>query len=416
MIKGGALYYAIFISFIGSLFCGLIILSSSFSRRIVQNDIGKDNLQTIVESGLLLTMKDPSLIPYNDTIRFSLFKDTPSEVSYFKRHWGMYDIICVSSKWKSYSYSRLALVGENLQMGDSMALYITDKSRYISLSGDSRIKGTAYLPGLGIKRAHIEGKNYSGEQIVYGKIKRSGRALPKINPQKFSFIHKWLYDQGLQSNILEPFQSYAKFGSIENSHSDYPLLLYNNGDLILDNVSIKGNIIILNEGLVEIFPGAKIDGAIIFCQKAGVADDYNGCFQLFATDSIIVGDNVQLDYPSIVGAFNKDLNPSYIYIGENSTVKGGLIIHDEKMGTKSSQMILEKGSAIMGQVYCTGSIEHQGTVHGQVYCEGFHLKTTRAYYENHLLDAVLSFQDLPGAFVGSALIQAKNYKLVQWID
>lgn len=417
MIKGGALYYAIFISFVGSLLCGLLILSVSLSRQIVQNDIGRDDLQMNVRSGLTLALQEPALIPYNDSLEYILFKDQTSKVTFYKRHWGMYDIISVTSSWKKYKSALMALVGQDLKISNAPALYLAENSRYLSLSGDTRIKGTAYLPALGVKQAHIEGKNYSGQKIIYGEIKQSRRALPDINPEIVSYVHEMLSNKGLASSGMVHIASSSTNINIENSHGNFPLILYNNQkDLVLDNITLAGNVIIVSGGLVEIYPGARMEGILIFCRKAGIADNYKGNFQLFASDSIIAGDNVSLDYPSVLACFNTDANPSYLYVGKNSVIDGGLIIHDSGKSSTGSQLILENGSQISGQVYCTGSIEHRGKVYGQMYCKGFHLKTSRAYYENHLLDAVISLDDLPGEFTGTAMIEDKHYRPVQWLN
>lgn len=416
MIKGGALYYAIFVCFIITLFIGFIILATFYFNRYVDNEIFNDQLKRNVHSGINLVLSNPDLINYDQVVRYDLYNEDADFVKLEKRKWGLYDIIRCQAQWKAFSYQQTALFGEDIFSGEPVALYLADKSKYISLSGEARIEGDAYLPRLGIKRAHIEGKSYTGEKIVYGQIKTSDKILPTL-------------DRELIQNNLDVFENgpglfddffilddYLDGVPVFNSFGKRPLVLYSKHNIQLIDEDISGNVVLIVDGLTEIYPGARLKDILIYSRKAGIADGFEGNLQLFVTDSLIVGSNVSLDFPSGLTIINTDLNAAHIFIGNNSRISGSIIIYNKERNSRTSDMILEEGVIIDGQVYCDGLIEHKGRINGMLYCQGFKLKTPAAYYENHLLDAQISFTELSKHYVGCALLGSEKGQIIRWLN
>lgn len=415
-VKGGALYYAIFVAFVVSLICGFFILATWFFRGYLDTMNSRDQLRRNVTSGINLTLTNPGIIPYDESFETDLFSDIPSHVKFYKQRWGIYDILTCSSWLKEYSVSRTALMGENILKDEPVALYMADKSKYLSISGETRIKGVAYLPRLGIKRAHIEGESYTGYQIVYGEIKTSANALPDLNKGIV------LYNMDILSEKTSSFAGYVRidryvgYDSIYNSFLEPTLILYAPQNLSLSDICISGNVIICADNLVEIYPSARLEDLIIYCQKAGIAKNFSGTLQIFARDTILVGENVTMNFPSCLVVLSDDLNSPYVYIGKGSTISGGVVLYNNERNSRKAELYIEKGAVVNGQVYCDGDIEHKGQINGTLYCNGFTLKTPGAYYENHILDAGISFLDLSNYFVGFAIQENRNSEVIKWLN
>jgi hypothetical protein len=415
-VKGGALYYAIFVAFVVSLICGFFILATWFFRGYLDTMISRDQLRRNVISGINLALSNPGIIPYDETFEMDLFSDIPSLVKFYKQRWGIYDILTCSSGWKEYSVSRTALVGENILKNEPVALYMADKSKYLSISGETRIKGAAYLPRLGIKRAHIEGESYTGDQIVYGEIKTSANTLPALNEGIVSYNMDILSEKNSSFAGYDKIDPYLGYDSIYNSFLDPTLVLYASKNLSLSDIFISGNVIICVDNLVEIYPSASLEDVIIYCQKAGIAKNFSGRLQIFARDTILVGENVIMNFPSCLAVISDDLNAAYIFIGKGSTISGGVILYNNERNSRKAELYIEEGAVINGQVYCDGDIEHKGQINGTLYCNGFTLKTPGAYYENHILDAGISFTDLSKYFVGFAIQENRNSEVIKWLN
>lgn len=403
-------------AFVVSLMCGFFILVTWFFRSYLDTMINRDQLRHDVTSGINLAFTNPVIVPYDEPFEMELFRDIPSRVRFYKQRWGVYDILTCSSNWKNYNVSRIGLVGENIQKNEPVALYMADKSKYLSISGETRIKGIAYLPRLGIKRAHIEGKSYTGDEIVYGEIKTSENTLPAINKGIVLYNLKILSEKTSFFSGYERIEKYLGNDSIYNSFHDPTLVLHAPPNLSLCDIRISGNVIICVDNLVEIYPSARLDDVIIYCQKAGIAKNFSGTLQIFARDTILIGENVKMNFPSSLAVFSDDLNSAFVFIGKGSTISGGVILYNKERNSREAGLFIEDGAVINGQVYCDGTTEHKGQINGTLYCNGFTLRTTGAYYENHILDAGISFLDLSKHFVGFAVQENKKSEIIKWLD
>ncbi len=410
------MYYAIFVAFVVSLMCGFFILATWLFRGYLDTMISRDQIRRNVTSGINLALSNPGIIPYDEPFEMELYSDMPSPVRFYKERWGVYDILNCSSEWKNYSVSKTGLVGENIIKNEPVALYMADKSKYLSISVETRIKGIAYLPRLGIKRAHIEGKSYTGDQIVYGEIKTSGNTLPDLNKGIVEYNLDILSKKKSFFDEYERIEKYFGNDSIYNSFHDPTLVLYATQNLSLSDISISGNVIICVDNLVEIYPSARLDDVIIYCQKAGIAKNFSGTLQIFARDTIMVGENVTLNFPSCLAVISEDLNSACVFIGKGSNISGGVILYNNERNSRQAELYVGENVVVNGQVYCNGTIEHKGKINGTLYCNGFTLKTPGAYYENHILDAGISFPDLSKHFVGFAIQENKNSEVIKWLN
>ncbi len=416
-VKAGALYFAIFISFLCGVFAVFLLLSSYLNSKIVNNELYKEKTIHNVNSAIVLLQGNPEIIEHGRQREIDLFKDGQSPVTVGRKRFGVYDVVFAKAAIRSYIHKKIALTGENMQEGEQTGLYMTDRGKYLSISGDTRLTGTCYLPSLGIRRAYIEGKGFKGDKLVDGTTKKSSKMLPEIDKQLFDCLTGYMEGNYKSTDSVVDFNE-IKRGDVYRSFQ-LDMLVFNSEEIIeIQNNDISGNISIRSNKGILVKSRAKLQDVILYAPNIYIEPGFSGSIQAYASDTLVVGNNCQLNYPSFVGIINKNVNNCYMRVEKNSNMAGGIIIYQDSKALKEPELYIEESVVIYGQVYCNGIVEHKGTVYGTLYCNGFLLKTPSAFYENHLLDARVDRKNLSGYFTGACLLKNgnKSQRLIKWLN
>jgi hypothetical protein len=418
MVKAGALYYAIFISFLVALLGGFLIMNVWMHHAHTQIILTGQRLERNVNSALLLAEEIPVLVPDNNSSTdVDLFNDGNDFVSITKATWGGYCLIKTEAEAKYCRKSAIALVGKDIFENEKIALYMVDKGQFLSVCGKTVIKGDSYLPKSGVRRAYIEGKSFSGTKIIDGKIQKSKEILPSLNSDMIGSNRQYLNGQESVSDSLIDMNFLLKSDTLKNSFYKKTLAFYSSKWVTLSNKVLNGNIRIISTKGVTITNSVQTTDIIVYAPKIEIERGFSGNLQLFASDTILVNDGVRLLFPSFL-AIPETQNPkAYISIGKDCNVLGDVLL-SFKGDTKNNklQCILNASSAITGRVYCNGRFEIKGAANGTVYTSGFILRTLGSTYENHLLDAVINFDGLPEFYSGSLMNEnIVRYKTMKWL-
>lgn len=416
MLKAGALIYAIFISFLLSVICGLLIVFSLTYNKTFISEFKKGELINNVYSGVNLVLYTNEIFDFNNSLTIDLYNDTRNIVELKKKEWGAYEIIDVKSSWANFVERRIALTGIDWRNNQNIALYLADHNNYLFIAGKTVLKGDCFVPGAQIKTTGIDGNDFKGIKSVEGEIYKSTNELPAINQDFVSANSKYL--ENLQqindsSFIISAFNNQSDI--IHNSFFRKTLILYEKDDILINKKEIKGNVIIKSETSVEIFSDSYIEDAIIYAPEVIVHKGFEGSLQIFANSKIIIDKNCELKYPSFICTINDN---SEIIVSEDCVISGGILLFltDQQNG-KQSGIDIKKNTIIMGQVYSNGYVQHNGVLIGSLYCENLILKTKASLYENHLLDATINLSDLSESFVGtSCLFEKSNRKIIDWLN
>jgi hypothetical protein len=415
----GALYYAVFITFLISILSGALILYTYVHNSYIDRQILQEQVFSNVKSGINLVLKNPELIDYGAEQNIKLFGNEYDLVSLRKENWGAYDLIYANSQRNSYKASKIALIGDHLGKKEDIALYLADKKKYLSISGNTLLKGTCYLPKLGIKRAYIEGQGYQNRELVFGKILQSEAKLPDLNTDKIRYLESLVSKQFTKEDSLIELSGNITSELISNSFYNKTLILYSDQITSLSGFRLEGNIILKFDQQIIIQENCQLKDVIIIAPSVILADGFKGSLQILATENIVVGKSCQLQYPSFLGVFKKteDKN-AVIDVGENTTIAGGILLYSSSSSTKDPlKMKINESVNVYGTVYCNGHIEHKGSIYGSLFCEGFTLKTAASLYENHLLNATVDYTKLPTDFVGVNLVEKPiNEQVIKWLD
>ncbi len=417
-VNGGALYYAIFIAFLISVLSGLLLLYTYIHNSYINRQILQEQAFSNVRSGINLVLMNPELVGYESEDEIELFGNNYDKVKLRKEHWGVYDLIFAESNRQNYKASRIALVGDHLGKKDDVALYLADQKKYLSISGNTILKGTCYLPKLGIKRAYIEGQGYQNRELVFGKVLNSESKLPDLNSEKIKYLESLVTKTlSKQDSIVELKRVPNKL--LYNSFFNKSLVLYSDQMTNLSGVRLEGNIILKFDQEIIIPENCYLKDIIIIAPSVNITDGFKGNIQVLATERINVGNSCQLKYPSFLGVVKSKEDKSFVMnIGTGSTIAGGVMLYSSTARTSNPlKMKLENSSKIYGTVYCDGYIEHKGNIYGSLYCNGFTLKTAASLYENHLLNAEVDYSKLPKDFIGVNLIgNPVNEKIIKWLE
>ena len=394
------------------LFTGRI--HNQYADFYLQQDRLKDN----VESALRLVMTNPTLVSYNERKVLDVFGDQQDSVSILKTRWGAFTNWEISSNWSGSSYTKYFMTGVNFQKGEPIALYLTEKDNYLSVSGSTLIRGNAYLPKLGVRKAYIEGSGSAQEKMIDGEKFRSARLLPKPDSLFIKYLSKWLNGRFNDMDSIMTFEHALQKGFLRNPFSKRPLILYSNNDILMDNgLVLEGNILIYSSKSIVVQKNAKLNTCLLFAPVVKFIEGFTGSVQAFASDSMFVEKGCKLKYPAYIGLLNEAFNNCIIKIEKGASIEGGIFVWQKNKAVHEPYILIEDSATITGQVFCKGNIELKGTINGSVYCNGFNLRTASSFYENHLLNATINFKKLPKTFAGyDGSLKVNKQNLVQCLE
>jgi len=419
MLKAGSLLYAIFISFLLSALASVYLLVSHYNQLYALRDEGRVKAIHHLNSAINLLLVNEEEIEgeYRQLYR----EDDFSRVKITATPWGLYQLLKTETVFQQDTFQKAAIAGNAYHKAHQLALYLSDRNQPLSIAGESRIIGDAMLSERGLKRAFIEGKSFSGSELLKGQRLRSQNSLPAIRKESIESIEDLTWN-GIHSKADTVYYfeqaSDQAYINIQRSAHQSQLQIYSPNPIYLNAGRLQGPILLRSDQEVVIGSEFLAEDILIAAPYIQIEDGFQGSLQAVVSDTLILGKNVQLDYPSALVVYSEN-NQSLLEMQEGSTVWGEVIsIYDERVNAISKINILE-GAKVYGSVYASNNLNHRGEVYGTTACKKFYLKTTSSIYENHLLDAVLDFQSLPKAYVGSGFISEwceSNKAIIKWLD
>ncbi|WP_418637464.1 hypothetical protein [Winogradskyella sp.] len=331
-------------------------------------------------------------IPYGKTDSIRLLSNRAS-TSIVKKQWGAFELLAIETTNNKEQFIQIALLGEKAP--SKRAIYLTDNNQQLILVGNTTIVGDALLPRLGVNSGNISGLTYQNKKFIYGNIGQSEGVMPLVINKKemFSFLKTYAEE-------TVDFFELKESVSLENSFQNKTFVHQNNGVIDLVNANLIGNIIVESDSLIRVTASANLHDVVLVAPRIEILNGVKGNFQAFATERIIVNNNVQLDYPSSLILFN-DKATGKISISKDTTVKGVVgYFSDSEETNYEAQVLLEAKASVYGSVYCQGNMELRGEVIGSVYTNSFVVHEFGGIYINHIFDGHINSEKLPKQFVG----------------
>jgi hypothetical protein len=410
MLKAGALYFSIIVAFIIAMICASLIMLAAHYRGSYLKEIRMARLSRNMDSGIAYVLAQNANAKENN-IALDLFGDQTDSVLIEAKHWGIFTLATVKSFVLTDTLKRSFLIGQETT-NDAVALYLSDEDRPLSVSGDTRITGNVEVPKAGLRKSYVDSRPYSGDQLVYGKITDSKRTLGGLEDM-------WI--QEIETELdFDPTKLPSLNGSNEQVSFFAKAKRFNVSNLSQVNTQLSGQVILYSDTTVKISAAAKLDNTIIYARSILVADGFKGNCQLFARDSIVIGNDVNLGYPSVLGLVSKEkmVDQAKITLGKNNRFEGIIFSYEPKRSALQTQIALGEQSTVQGEVYATGLIKlgKQVKVAGKVSCNRFIMQTPATLYENFLIDVILNRKARSRVYLSSAIFTgaAETQKILRW--
>lgn len=416
MVKASALHLVLVITLVITVLLGSLIYLHFFYREQAQKIDRWGALEQDLKAGTSIalssyfshTQSGDSLLLSPITLRDSL--------RIGKKQWGFLDAVTVHSWRGDDSLSRSFLSG--VQPTDSTVLYIVDEDRPLSISGKTVIQGTAFLPQSGIRPAFVDGEYYQGiEKMVDGQIKESSQALPDYEVERINAI-KSLYTEKFPESADVPSNSSLRHSFFEATKYYH---LPQAAPLLAD--SISGNLVILADSTLHISARTVWEDAIVIAPHIKLEDNFSGNGQFFALDSLTVGKNVVLGYPSILALLAADsLNgPLKLTIGENSRIQGMVLLHRADIPDQMDLLELQKNVTVEGELISFGLLKYTDplTVKGGLYSHRLIIQRPSSLYENYLISLNLERNKLHPYYIAPFFWTTEDpapQQIVKWLN
>ncbi len=344
----------------------------------------KRQQQENLNSAVVLYSNDSSFLSnYNEEKTYRLYEsDSASTVNSIILRWGLYEYIHVSSQNKKFLSTRL--LGKKQECDYRAAFWLCDRNRALSLSGDTEIRGKVYIPLNGINYTEIDSEYYKGEEIPYSRMGIAGSNLPPIDSCNMDFVKN--LNDSLSLSVDLP-DSYGLYNSFNN-----PTMFFSVKDT-LEDIFIGGKTILYADELV-ISATSKINEAIILARKVTFEEGFSGSVQIFCSDTVLIKENVKLQYPSGI-YLNAEIDYPFVSISDNSELNGYIII----LGKVSDEELLfpsykqSAKSVLRGLLYVDGTTNIQGELSGAVYLKDCFFTSNQNVYAGTLYNTRISRND-----------------------
>ncbi|RTY77500.1 hypothetical protein EKL97_15260 [Flavobacterium sp. LS1P28] len=420
-LKSGALQFTVLIAvLIALLLSGLILYAHTFIYMKEQSKGAIENIQ-LSDTGIEYLLKQYEI--NTDTLTIDFVKKENQTIKVHLSQWGIFEKAFTISQFREKKFVKTAIIGSLLNSEESPTLFLQETQNPLTVVGNTTIKGNAYLPTQGVKPGYIAGNSYYGSQLIYGTIRKSSPALPKLNKNIIDVLIFYLeeYEPISQENYIN-LETNSK---ITVSFKEKTKGAYSKDPIILENQEISGNIMIKSDTLIRIKKTARLKDLILIAPIIEIEQGTIGNFQAIASKRITLGQDCTLNYPSALVLFQDNKNDpnivsskpfdNQILIDTGTIIKGSVcFIQTKELPDFQTLMVLEKEARIKGQVYCNGNFELKGTVSGSVYTKQFIANQSGSIFLNHIYNGTIENENIPTVF-GGIVFEAAPKTIMKWL-
>ena len=399
-----------------SLLIGMISMTlltiAFFYKQQEQKKTRLDRLASNMESATAIILGE-GFINHDQDMAMDLYGNGQDSVLLNKSTWGVFEMNTIKAFERNDTVKR-AFLSANKYI-DQTAIYLADEDRPLSLSGDTRITGVGEVPKAGLRKSYVEGKAYSGKELITGEIKNSSRELPLLNEALVNELTTRLEN----SDTLQ----FLEGDSIHNSFfNDTQVYKIRPDEPVLTNIDLKGKIILISDTVLTIKADAILENVQIYAPSIIVVDGFKGSCQLFARDSVVVGKDCDFNYPSFIGVFKPEDGKlqAKIQLGEQTNFSGILFTYEKERSDLQTLISLEKDCLVKGEIYATGYVKLSRPleVNGKVSAKRFIMQTPATLYENYLIDVVFNRKLLSKYYLSSSLFKREHseQEILKWLE
>lgn len=304
---------------------------------------------------------------------YQLYEDNPqTSISIKTRKWGLYE--CAEVRATDDHFSSIRLLGKAQECDYEAALWVCSRDMPLSFGGKSEVKGNTYIPTNGIKYIELGTLPFQGKEIKDHYIDLSEKELPEVDRSNL-----YLMDEYLKETEMMPSPEDSRYKDYY-SFSEEEVHFYMPSDI--NQFSMKGHVV-LHGDEITLSAETILNDVILLARRVIVNEGFRGSVQIIATDTVILGKNAHLRYPS--GIYLKGNNDkTHLRMEENSILNGYAII----FGTteNNTENYVEENfrqapdAVFNGLLYVDGVAHLQGKCYGGAYLkECYYLSSDKAY-------------------------------------
>ncbi len=421
-LSAGALQFTLYIAIvIALLITAFILLVYAHKRFSITTDFIIETTQN-VDKGILYALQNT--ITLNDTTSINLSDQDYKSLNAYRNYWGAFEKVTAVASIKKTRFVKTALIGGIQPDTEPIALYIKDNNKPLVVVGNTKIEGKAYLPRQGIKPGTIAGRSYYGSQLIYGTTTTVSN-FPQLFNQTKAQLHQLKHQ--LSTVSQNQFLNIALGRAFVNSFLDPMQIVFSNTQIDLSEIELTGHIVVKSLTKITVDNSTKLKDVLLIAPEIEIKNEVKGNFQAIASKQLIVGNNVELSYPSAL-ILNETLTPQLqnnlahqhiqnhqITIAEQSVIKGVVVyLGQPKPNNHKVQLKLNEQAKVIGEVYCNQNLELLGQVTGTVYTNNFIAKQLGSIYQNHIYNGTILASDLSQEYVGLTFQNSKK-GIVKWL-
>ncbi|WP_075343324.1 bactofilin family protein [Tenacibaculum agarivorans] len=405
-VNAGALQYVLVVSVIILIILAAFIQLINVQHKIAQkNNLYKQAVFNVTNGFRYLSTQN---LTYNTENQLKFSENEKEETLLYQKKWGLFDVVSITAKVNKERFQKIGLIGNQIQ--NKSAIYLTEKNTPLVLVGTTHIKGNAFLPKQGVKRGNIAGTSFYGNRLIHGNSYKSASHLPENNRIKqlenTTIVSTNNFELKEDMKLVQSFHKETLF------YSDYQ-------PIRLQNITLKGNIIITSNSKITVEKETVLEDIILKAPEIEIKSGVQGNFQAIATKKITVDNQVNLFYPSaLVINYKKDKieDDHGIFIGKKSDIKGGIVFlkKESKEISYFPQIKIEESAEVTGEVFCKGNVELLGNVKGEVYADNFITRQFGSVYINHIYNGSVNAINLPQQYVGLGISSNKK-SVAKWL-
>jgi hypothetical protein len=412
-LKGGALMYCIFVILLSSAVLLMIITGYAIQRNNLESLIQLSRNERNATSAAELYLTGELSLKAEDSITVDLFADEASFVDLALSRWGSLNILSSNAKGNGQECQYYFLSGFMPQDADSIGLYLADKGRYLSISGNTKLGGVCFLPAATAIPASIEGQPCQNGALTTAMKFPSKMNLPHLDNEICKFGERYLQGDFPPGDSVI-FLNSTYDGYLSRSFALPTIIGLASTDLVLSGSRIQGRVVLISSSKIILMGDSEMNDVILVAPEIEVQSGFSGNLQAFASRSIKIENDCIFELPSVLavlqmGNFHNTADSLQILIGANCEVSGSIFIDTDGL---TSYLKVGAGSTIMGQAYCPGPVELLGSIEGSLFCNSFFLRTNRSRYDNHLLNNSIDFNKLSLNFGCVDLFGKRGHKTI----
>ncbi len=372
-LPGYALLYVL-----GVMTFALLVISAMYLKTSLSADLAfkivrsHENLNTLTGSHTII----------DSTLSSSLWVDTTitgeggKAASIKTLPWGVYAVsLSTAQKWND-SLRQSILWGARPN-NFSIALSRND---VLSYSPNNQIGRGVYLKNKRVRLS--EAQATAIKRVTPEPLEKLKETPPTALSFALSFHEPLdtLVPEDLPINLNRSF-----FYSPVAVHSPRPLYVTGN---------YSGPIIISSDSSVTLAKSAQVQSLIIKAPSVYVEDSTVGSFQIFAQDTVFVGEHAMLKYPSAICSDGTEAETPRVILSSNSVLEGELRMVVSFQNQDESCVVVQDSCLIRGGVYTNASVLLKGNVIGQLYAHSVLSVINEAVFGHRIDGQIISQEQL----------------------